>query len=46
MQQSHLGLAPTTAGRTLDVTATGEAGIDWANIDLQRHRSNLSGNKP
>jgi hypothetical protein len=25
-------LAPTTAGRTLDVTATGEAGIDWANI--------------
>ncbi len=25
-------LQPTTAGRTLDVTATGEAGIDWANI--------------
>jgi hypothetical protein len=25
-------LAPTTAGRTLDVTTTGEAGIDWANI--------------
>jgi len=25
-------LAPTTAGRTLDVSAGGEAGIDWANI--------------
>lgn len=25
-------LAPTVAGRTLDITATGEAGIDWANI--------------
>jgi hypothetical protein len=25
-------LAPTTAARTLDVSATGEAGIDWANI--------------
>ena len=25
-------LAPTTAGRTLDVSTTGEAGIDWANI--------------
>ena len=27
-----LPLVPTTAGRTLDVSATGEAGIDWANI--------------
>ena len=25
-------LRPTVAGRTLDVTATGEAGIDWSNI--------------
>ena len=25
-------LQPTVAGRTLDVTTTGEAGIDWANI--------------
>lgn len=25
-------LRPTTAGRTLDVSATGEAGVDWANI--------------
>ena len=26
-------LQPTVAGRTLDVTATGAAGIDWANIE-------------
>lgn len=26
------GLRPTTAGRTLDVNANGEAGIDWANV--------------
>ncbi len=25
-------LAPTVAGRTLDVSTTGEAGIDWANV--------------
>jgi hypothetical protein len=25
-------LAPTVGGRTLDVSATGEAGLDWANI--------------
>lgn len=25
-------LAPTTAGRTLDVSAGGEAGLDWANV--------------
>lgn len=27
-----LPLVPTTAGRTLDVSATGEAGVDWANV--------------
>ena len=27
-----LPLVPTTAGRTLDVSAGGEAGLDWANI--------------
>ena len=27
-----LPLVPTTAGRTLDVSATGEGGIDWANV--------------
>lgn len=25
-------LRPTTAGRTLDVSATGEGGVDWANV--------------
>lgn len=28
-------LKPTTAGRTLDVTAAGNAGIDWSNIENQ-----------
>jgi len=28
----HIPLAPTTAGRTLDVSSTGEAGVDWANV--------------
>jgi hypothetical protein len=28
-------LAPTVSGRTLDVTATGAAGIDWGNIENQ-----------
>jgi hypothetical protein len=27
-----LPLVPTVAGRTLDVSATGEAGLDWANV--------------
>jgi hypothetical protein len=35
-------LAPTTAGRTLDVSATGEAGIDWANIGSPSTSVNLS----
>jgi hypothetical protein len=29
-------LAPTVAGRTLDVTATGAAGIDWGNVENQQ----------
>lgn len=28
-------LQPTVAGRTLDVTATGAAGIDWSNVENQ-----------
>lgn len=36
-------LKPTTAGRTLDVTAGGEAGIDWANIGSPTTAVNLSG---
>lgn len=38
-----LPLVPTTAGRTLDVSATGEAGIDWANIGSPTTSVNLSG---
>jgi hypothetical protein len=45
--QTELGtygaLKPTTAARTLDVTATGEAGIDWANIGAPTTTVNLSG---
>lgn len=36
-------LQPTVAGRTLDVTAGGEAGIDWANIGSPTTVVNLSG---
>ena len=35
-------LKPTTAGRTLDVSATGEAGLDWANVGGQGTAVNLS----
>jgi F420-0:gamma-glutamyl ligase-like protein len=35
-------LAPTVAGRTLDVNADGEAGIDWANLGGQSTTVNLS----
>lgn len=38
-----LPLAPTTAGRTLDVSATGEAGIDWANVGSPTTTVTLSG---
>jgi len=37
------GLKPTTAGRTLDVSSTGEAGIDWANIGSPTTTVNFSG---
>ena len=36
-------LRPTTAGRTLDVTATGAAGIDWANVENASTAVDLSG---
>ncbi len=36
-------LAPTVASRTLDVTATGEAGIDWGNIGSPTTVQGLSG---
>jgi hypothetical protein len=35
-------LRPTTAGRTLDVTATGAAGIDWGNVENQSTAVDLS----
>lgn len=36
-------LRPTTAGRTLDVTATGAAGIDWGNVENATTAVDLSG---
>ena len=36
-------LAPTTAARTLDVTAGGCAGIDWANVEAPTTALDLSG---
>lgn len=38
-----LPLVPTVAGRTLDVSAGGEAGIDFANIGSPTTTQNLSG---
>jgi hypothetical protein len=38
-----LPLVPTTAGRTLDVSAGGEAGIDWANVGSPTTTVGLSG---
>ena len=36
-------LQPTVAGRTLDVTTTGAAGIDWANVEAPTTSLTLSG---
>jgi hypothetical protein len=36
-------LQPTVSGRTLDVTTTGGAGIDWANVEAPGTTLNLSG---
>ncbi len=38
-----LPLVPTTAGRTLDVSAGGEAGVDWANVGSPTTAVDLSG---
>lgn len=38
-----LPLVPTTAGRTLDVSAGGEAGLDWANVGSPTTTLGLSG---
>lgn len=37
-----LPLVPTTAGRTLDVSAGGEGGVDWANVGSPTTTLNLS----
>lgn len=34
---------PTTADRTLDISATGGAGIDWSNVEAPTTTLNLSG---
>lgn len=36
-------LKPTVSGRTLDVSAGGEAGVDWANVGSPTTAVNLSG---
>lgn len=41
--RNRAALKPTAAGRTLDVSATGEAGIDWANIGSPTTTVGLSG---
>lgn len=40
--EARSALMPTTAARTLDVSATGEAGLDWANIGSPTTAQNLS----
>lgn len=40
--ENRSALMPTTAGRTLDVSAGGEAGLDWANIGSPTTAQNLS----
>jgi hypothetical protein len=40
--ENRSALMPTTAARTLDVTATGAAGIDWGNVENPTTANNLS----
>ena len=40
--ENRSALMPTTAARTLDVSAGGEAGLDWANIGSPTTAVNLS----
>lgn len=40
---ARAALRPTTAGRTLDVSAGGEAGVDWANVGSPTTTVDLSG---
>lgn len=41
--RKNSALKPTTAGRTLDVSSGGEAGLDWANIGSPTTTVGLSG---
>lgn len=41
--EARSALMPTTAARTLDVTATGAAGVDWGNVENPTTTINLSG---
>ncbi len=41
--RKNSSLKPTTAGRTLDVSSGGEAGVDWANVGSPTTTLNLSG---
>ena len=41
--EARSALRPTTAGRTLDVSAGGEAGLDWANVGSPTTTVGLSG---
>ena len=41
--ENRSSLRPTTAGRTLDVSAGGEAGVDWANVGSPSTTVGLSG---
>lgn len=42
-QSGQAPLQPTVAGRTLDVSVGGEAGVDWANVGSPTTTLNLSG---
>jgi hypothetical protein len=41
--ENRSAIMPTTAGRTLDVSAGGEAGLDWANVGSPTTTVGLSG---
>lgn len=41
--ENRSALMPTTSGRKLDVSAGGEAGVDWANVGSPTTTNNLSG---
>lgn len=41
--ENRSALMPTTAGRKLDVSSGGEAGLDWANVGSPTTTLNLSG---